>query len=324
MSPRGCLAPDRLRRSVLKKRIAGFWFDRNCLRGASAVHATCEAERREIEVYLGGYGAQIPHITVVPNGVDADEWRTTSDRKAVEQCFPACRGKRISLFLGRIDPIKGLDLLVNAFREIASEFCGWHLLIAGPDGNGYVTQVQKMIERAGIGFQVTLCGSVYGEDKRMLLNSVDLFVLPTYNENFGMVVAEALACGVPVITTKGAPWSELLGNSDSSLVHYCVSALVEKKRTGGNVEHATIQSLPTNERMNSRTHEIARLGRAGWWVDIGVEPLVEALKEAMSLTDEERHAMGENGRRLVKEKYRWESVAQEMEKVYSGIVNSKR
>ena len=81
--------------------------------------------------------------------------------------------------------------------------------------------------------------------------------------------------------------------------------------------------MATNERMNSRTNELARTGRAGWWVDIGVEPLVEALREAMSLKDEERQAMGENGRRLVEGKYRWETVAERMAAVYSGIVNRK-
>ena len=103
----------------------------------------------------------------------------------------------------------------------------------------------------------------------------DLFVLPTFSENFGVVVAEALSHGLPVITTRGAPWADLE-------THGC-----------------------------------------GWWVDIGVEPLAEALREAMSLTDEERRAMGENGRRMVEAKYRWESVAQEMEKVYKNCVNAK-
>lgn len=64
-------------------------------------------------------------------------------------------------------------------------------------------------------------------------------------------------------------------------------------------------------------------GRCGWWIDIGVEPLAEALSEAMGLTDEERHAMGANGRRLVEAKYRWESVAQKMEKVYEKCVNAR-
>ena len=71
----------------------------------------------------------------------------------------------------------------------------------------------------------------------------------------------------------------------------------------------------------SRVTDFTDNGRCGWWIDIGMEPLVEALREAMSLTDEERQAMGENGRRLVDSKYRWETVAERMSAVYSGIVN---
>ena len=89
-------------------------------------------------------------------------------------------------------------------------------------------------------------------------------MLPTYSENFGIVVAEALWAGVPVITTKGTPWQEL------------------------------------EER------------KCGWWIDIGVESLVEALKEAMSHGDEERAAMGARGRKLVEEKYTWDAVCKAM------------
>jgi glycosyltransferase involved in cell wall biosynthesis len=74
--------------------------------------------------------------------------------------------------------------------------------------------------------------------------------------------------------------------------------------------------------MNFRTNELARTGRAGWWIDVGVEPLVEALREAMGMSDEERRAMGENGRRLVEAKYRWEAVAGRMAEVYEKCLNS--
>jgi glycosyltransferase involved in cell wall biosynthesis len=263
-------------------------------------------------------------------------------------------GKTV-LYLGRLHPLKGLDLLVEAWRSVRSSLVHYcdsasvaddqqtvgsgqsavgsdstHarmnsrtnellLVIAGPDEQGTLRALKEQVARLGLEESVKFVGPVYGEEKWRMLRSADVFVLPSRSENFGIVVAEALACGVPVIATKGAPWSELLGNSDhSSLVHYCVSSLVaDGQQTIGSGQSA-VGSDSTHALMNSRTNEL--VSRAGWWVDVGVEPLAEALREALSLTDEERRIMGENGRRLVEAKYRWKSVAERMAVVYSGCL----
>jgi glycosyltransferase involved in cell wall biosynthesis len=146
---------------------------------------------------------------------------------------------------------------------------------------------------------VTFGGPRYGDEKVAVMQAADLFVLPTHSENFGIVVAEALACGVPVITTKGTPWGEL-EKCVNALLRYCVNKAITQ--SGNQAFHAE---------------------RAGWWIDIGVEPLARALVEAMGLTDEERRAMGENGRRLVEAKYQWPRIAGEMEKVYEKCVNAE-
>jgi hypothetical protein len=150
---------------------------------------------------------------------------------------------------------------------------------------------------------------------------------------------------VPVITTKGAPWAELLGSGESAL-----SAISRgSELSGGSEPNAISQgdeseiesgmvysqklnapnalnalNAPNTPNALNQLNSLApATGRCGWWIDIGVAPLAEALREAMSLTDEERRALGENGRRLVESKYRWETVAGEMAAVYSGIVNRK-
>ena len=228
------------------------------------------------------------------------------------------------LYLGRLHPLKGLDLLVEAWRSVRSSLVHYcdsalvaddqqtvgsgqsavgsdstHarmnsctnellLVIAGPDEQGTLKALKEQVARLGLEASVKFAGPVYGEEKWRMLRSADVFVLPSRSENFGIVVAEALASSVPVICTKGAPWSELQG--------YC--------------DHAVV----------AMTSVKTRTGRAGWWVDVGVEPLAEALREALSLTDEERRIMGENGRRLVELKYRWESVAERMAAVYSGCL----
>ena len=317
ISPCGCLSPERRRRSARKKRLAGWFFDRRCLADAALIHATCEAERCEVDAYLAEAGKHAPHVEVVPEGIDVQAWAIAPDRRFLENRFPACCGKRTALFMGRLDPLKGLDLLVEAWRMVGANVVAWHLLIVGPDEQGYAARINKMIDRTGLRDQVTLAGPVYGEERRILLNSAAVFVLPTYNENFGIAVAEALACGVPVITTKGAPWAEL-ENCGNALMRECdsekcVNALMPDFVTEGVVENKAIRQSGNQAFLPAR---------AGWWVDIGAEPLAAALREAMSLTDEERHLMGKNGRRLVEAKYRWEEVAKQMVAVYEKCVNA--
>ena len=344
MSPRGALNPVYLKHSAWKKRLAG-WLDRTCLRRAAVIHATAACEREWIRDYLAGGEEK---IAVVPNGVElpgknAERRMSNSERSS--------GGKKTMLYLGRLHPLKGLDLLVEAWRSVRSSLVHYcdsalvaddqqtvgsgqsaegsdstHarmnlrtnellLVIAGPDEQGTLKALKEQVVRLGLEASVKFVGSVYGEEKWRMLRSADVFVLPSRSENFGIVVAEALACGVPVIATKGAPWSELLGEGSNA-----AGAAGSKKvqtacrpgsKEGSNGLSASFISHPSS---------VADNGRCGWWVDVGAEPLAEALREALSLTDEERRIMGENGRRLVESKYRWESVAERMAVVYSGCL----
>lgn len=114
---------------------------------------------------------------------------------------------RVALFLSRVHPKKGLLELVRAWAQAAPQ--GWRLRIAGPDEGGHWAEVARELERLGLGAAVEYLGPVVGEAKAVLYRQADLFVLPTFSENFGLVVAEALTYGVPVITTRGAPWADL-------------------------------------------------------------------------------------------------------------------
>ena len=315
MSPRGCLDPVRLAHSAWKKRLAGL-LDRSYLRRSAVVHATAECERMWIDSYLAPYEAK---IAVIPNGVAVQPRKgcgfLAGDLSTQEHPRDANRTRTV-LYLGRLHPLKGLDLLLSAWERVAKNFGQWHLVIAGPDENGYEKKLQRQVQQAGIASRVTCCGPLYGDDKARAMQNADLCVLPTRSENFGIVVAEALACGVPVITTKGAPWSELLGNSDSSKVLKCESAKVGGRATANDKNQANEDNSRTLELLNYRTSS----GRSGWWIDIGVEPLIEALTEALALTDEERHALGVNGLRLVETKYTWPAVAVHMQQAYQSIL----
>lgn len=116
-------------------------------------------------------------------------------------------GSRVALFLSRVHPKKGVVELVKAWALAAP--AGWRLRIAGPDEGRHWAEVARLVSQLGLGSAVDYVGPVAGAHKAALYREADLFVLPTFSENFGLVVAEALAYGLPVITTRGAPWADL-------------------------------------------------------------------------------------------------------------------
>ena len=113
------------------------------------------------------------------------------------------------LFLSRIHPIKGLPMLLAGLARHRDQLRDWCVLIAGADEAGHRAEVERLALQLGVTAGVSFLGPLYEADKRDAFAGADLFVLPTHTENFGIVIAEALACSVPVITTQGAPWREL-------------------------------------------------------------------------------------------------------------------
>ena len=189
----------------LRKWLAWRCYQKRLVAWADVIHGTTDMERADIR----RLGFKNP-VVVVPCGVDVAAFVGRRNREAVDRRWPVCRGKRILLFLSRIHPGKGLDLLVESWRRVAADFPDWHVLIAGPDEQCFERTIRGAVRQAGLADRVTFCGPMYGDDQAMLLASADLFVLPTHGDSFGLVVTESLACGVPVICTKGAPWEELL------------------------------------------------------------------------------------------------------------------
>lgn len=232
----------------------------------------------------------------------------------------------------------------------------WQLVVAGPDQAGHKAELVAEAKQLGLSVadvsvkqllrqpasllfcqsatppclpDIAFTGPVYGDEKDSLYRLADLFVLPSFTENFGVVVTDALSYGVPVITTKGTPWVELEGIAEwqGSGMAGWQGGRVAGERDGGLAGWQGVRKMP---REGSSTYPaklatpanpaIAANGRCGWWVDIGVEPLANALQEAMGLRDEELRAMGENGRRLVKNRYTWPAIADQMKSAYEWLL----
>ena len=193
VSPKGMLSDRALRVKRAKKQLGWHLYQRKVLREAAAFQATSEAEADD----LRRLGFRQP-IAVIPHGVARGPRRRE----------PPQRGElRTALFLSRFHPIKGVPDLIRAWAQVRPE--GWRLVLAGPDEGGHRGDVERLVAACGLGDAVSFRGAVAEEEKGDLFDGADLFVLATHSENFGAVVAEALAAGLPVITTRGAPWQAL-------------------------------------------------------------------------------------------------------------------
>ena len=232
VSIRGMLEPWAFRHKHAKKKVAWWLYQRRDLRRAQCHITTGEAETGNVRrLELG-----VP-IATIPNGVDVPEDRLPR----IERESMICGRPRTALFLGRIYPIKGLPMLVEAWSRVRP--VGWRLRIAGPDEAGHQKQVEKVVADAGLMDVISFLGPVDPERKSDLLLDADLFVSPTYSENFGMAIAEALAHGLPVLTTTGAPWPMLQETGSGWWVEASVEGLTEGLREATNSEPEILHQM---------------------------------------------------------------------------------
>lgn len=191
-SPHGTLTEWALsRRRVIKEML---WpVQRLALSRADLLHATAESEVDDIR--RAGYKGP---VALIPNGVEIPQ---------INGCSSAAKKQQI-LFLSRIHPVKGLENLLRAWGEIGEINKEWELVIAGVGAPEYETSLKELSATLRLS-RVKWVGPVYGPEKEMLFRESSLFILPSYSENFGMVVAEAMSYGLPCIVSKGAPWSIL-------------------------------------------------------------------------------------------------------------------
>lgn len=195
LSPRGLLEPGALRYRSLRKRIAWSLYQKKILQKVSMFHACSENEARSIKAL--GFEQPIAHVS---NGVDFPTTPAPFDASLVNQ-------KRVALFLSRVHPTKGVLELVHSWARVKPK--NWVLRIAGEGEPSYLSKIKNLVNRYGLAEQIELIGHVEGDAKEATFRAAQLFILPTYTENFGVVIAEALSFGLPVLTTTGAPWEVL-------------------------------------------------------------------------------------------------------------------
>jgi len=190
-----------------KKWLTWPWADYRVLRDANAVLFTTDEERMLARQSFWLYSAKEVVVnlgTKRPLGVAEEQCRAFLDS------HPHLRGKRLALFLGRIHPKKGCDLAIKAFAQVLSTDPNWHLVMAGPDQIGWQADLTRLAATLGIADKVTWTGMLNGNAKWGALHAAEFFLLPSHQENFGVAVAEALACGVPaLISNRINIWREL-------------------------------------------------------------------------------------------------------------------
>jgi glycosyltransferase involved in cell wall biosynthesis len=194
ISSRGMVSEWAMRHRHWRKDLAWRIYQRKDLERADVIHATSEKEADGIR----RLGMRQP-IAVIPNGVDIPVWKERQPEKA---------GLKTLLFMSRISPEKGLLLLADAWVDLKLRE-KWRVRVVGFDQGGYLRQVREHVQKLGIEASFEFPGPVSDRLKWETLCQADAFILPSYTENFGLVVSEALAAGLPVITTHGTPWSEL-------------------------------------------------------------------------------------------------------------------
>lgn len=261
VSPHGAFSEWAMQHGSRMKKV--FWpmLQRPALASASCFHATAVSEYKDIR----RLGFRQP-VALIPNGIDIPDLppKKTGDFRTL-------------LFLGRLHPKKGLDILLPAWQAVQDRFPDWRLVIAGSDvdyygKSGYLEKLHLLAQNLGLE-RVEFVGNLYGIEKTQAYRDADLFILPTYSENFGMTVAESLAVGTPAIVSKGAPW----------------------------------EGLATQQ--------------AGWWIDIGLDPLVACLEEALARSPDNLAQMGLRGRGWMEVEFSWERIGAQMAETYRWLLD---
>lgn len=277
ITPRGMLEPWCLSQKKWKKKLAMALYQMKDIKRSACVFTTAEMEA----LHVRDLGVDVPMV-VLPNGIETDSYPCRISKDKV---------KKQILFLSRIHIKKGIELLIDAFDRIIkknADMDDWTVAIVGNGEEEYIRELKRKVEGLNLRDKVKILAPVFGDAKVKLYQESSIFCLPSYSENFGMVIAEAMSCGVPCITTNGTPWQLLNG---------------EVSTMGANLDI------------------LGKNRKTGWCIDLNVDNLEKVLLEAMTMKTEALYEMAQKGNLLVQENFNYKSVARKVMQLYSWLLD---
>lgn len=209
ITPRGMLEPWSLSQKKWKKKLAMLLYQKSDLRKASCIFTTADMEAKHVHEL----GIKVP-CSVIPNGIETEGYACRTSMDGV---------KKQILFLSRVHVKKGIELLIEAYANLYPDFRDWSVVIVGNGEADYIDRLKQKVQSLRLEECIKILPPVFGEAKTKLYQESSIFCLPSYSENFGMVIAEAMSCGVPVITTTNCPW-EILNETKTG---WCIDLSVE-------------------------------------------------------------------------------------------------
>ena len=219
VTPRGMLEPWSLSQKKWKKKLAWWLYQRNDVQKSACVFTTARMEAEHVSE-LGITTCK----AVIPNGIETDGYPCKSSVEGV---------KKQVLFLSRVHVKKGIELLFEAWKRLHSDYADWQLFVIGNGEAEYIHSLENRVESLGLKDSIKILPPVFGEAKIKVYQESALFCLPSFSENFGMVIAEAMSCGTPVITTTNCPWN-ILNETNTG---WCIDLSVD------NLEHALREGM---------------------------------------------------------------------------------
>ena len=258
VTPRGMLEPWSLSQKKWKKKLAWWLYQRNDVQKSACVFTTAKMEADHVS-NLGITTCK----AVIPNGIETDAYPCKTSVEGV---------KKQVLFLSRVHVKKGIELLFEAWKRLHSDYVDWQLLVIGNGETEYIHSLENRVESLGLKDSIKILPPVFGEAKIKVYQESALFCLPSFSENFGMVIAEAMSCGTPVITTTNCPW-EILNETST-----------------------------------------------GWCIDLSVDNLERALRDAMGMDANALYDMGQRASKLIYDNFGYRSVTRRTLQLYEWLL----
>lgn len=266
LRPLGTLDPADLQKKRHLKQLYAALLERSNLAGAAAIHFTSDQEAKVSERF-----GVVTHDLVMPLGVKLPEGTSTDIRAKLG--IPDQRP--ILLFMSRIDPKKGLDLLIPALETLVDEEQNFQFVLAGgnPQDPEYEKEIRDRIHHSPLSAQTTIAGFITGDEKTDLLNAADLFVLPSYYENFGIAVAEAMSVGTPVVISDQVHIWHSIQQAEAGWISPCEAFALtdalrvalrdpnERQRRGRNAYQYAQENFSWDAIAHQMIHEYDRLAK---------------------------------------------------------------